>query len=69
MTVYSLIRFTTCDNNLFGVGDNDVIAKVFRLVIDGFVFAHKESGDVDCKRSKDTIFGRDGVPCSGKCER
>lgn len=68
MTVNPLVCFTTCNHNLLGIGDDNVISEIFGLVVDGFVLAHKEFGDVDGERTEDAVFGRDCVPGSCECQ-
>lgn len=69
MAVNALVGFATGDHNLLGVGDDDVVAEVFGLVVDGFVLAHEERGDVDGERAENAVLGRDRVPGSreGEC--
>lgn len=40
MAIHSLIRFLACRDDLFGIGDNDIVSEVLGLVIDRFMFAH-----------------------------
>ena len=66
--VDELVGFFARDDNLLGVGDNDVVTKVLALVVDWLVLAHELACDIDGQRAEHTVLGRDVVPCSRKGE-